>query len=48
MRFTISLVGIMLRVRDVERKLQKSEINTLVENANSHPSVQQQCLMFCT
>ena len=35
----------MFHVRDVKRKLQKKEINTLVENANNLP--QQQGLMFC-
>jgi len=40
-------VGIMLHVRDAKRKLQKRKINTLVENANSYPSTQQQGLMFC-
>jgi len=48
MRSTIHLVGIMLHVRDAKRKLQKREINTLVQNANSHPSTKQQGLMFCT
>jgi len=37
----------MLHVGDAKRKLQKREINTLVEDANSHPSTQQQGLMFC-
>ena len=37
----------MLHVRNAKRKLQKRKINTLVENANSHPSTQQQGLMFC-
>ena len=36
MRSMICLVEIMLHVRDAKRKLQKREINTLVENANSH------------
>ena len=38
MRLMIHLVGIMLHVRDAKKKLYKREINTLVENANSHPS----------
>ena len=36
----------MLHVRNAKRKLQKRKINTLVENANSHPSTQQQGLIF--
>ena len=46
MRSTICLVGIMLHVKDVKRRLQKREINTFMENAKSHPSTQQQGLMF--
>ena len=46
MRSTICLVEIMLHVRDVKRRLQKREINTFMENAKSHPSTQQQGLMF--
>jgi len=38
MTSTIRLVELMLHVRDAKRKLQKREINTLVENANNHPS----------
>ena len=46
MRLTICLVGIMLHVTNAKRKLQKRKINTLVENTNSHPSTQQQGLIF--
>jgi len=46
MRSTINFVEIMLHVRDAKRKLQKREINTLVENANTHSSTQQQSLIF--
>jgi len=42
MRLMIRLVEIMLHVRNVKRKLQNKKINTLVENANSNPSTQQQ------
>ena len=38
MTSTYVWVKTMLLVRDVKRKLQKRELNTLVENANSHPS----------
>ena len=46
MKSMIRLFEIMLHVRDAKRKLQKTKINTLVENVNSHPSIQQQGLIF--
>jgi len=46
MRSMICFVEIMLHVRDAKRKLQKREINTLVENANNHPRTQQRGLIF--
>ena len=46
MRSTTHLIEIMLHVRDAKRKLQKRKINILIENATSHPSIQQQGLIF--
>ena len=35
MRSMTRLIGSMLHMRDVKRKLQKRKINTLIENPNS-------------